>query len=70
MYFQAGTKVLSYWFVETLRDIQSTSRGHDPVVKYRIHTITILMHQIRISIIHISSVMLKKGRKKWKSEIL
>jgi hypothetical protein len=28
-----STEVLSYWVVETLRDLQSTSRGLDPGVR-------------------------------------
>jgi hypothetical protein len=32
-YFEASNEVLSYWAVETLGDLQSTSRGLDPGVK-------------------------------------
>jgi hypothetical protein len=35
-----------YWAVETLGDLQPTSRGLDPVVKCKIHMIPMLMHQI------------------------
>jgi hypothetical protein len=48
-YFQASTEVLSNWAVETFGDLQSTSRGLCPGVKYKIHMIPILMHQMRIS---------------------
>jgi hypothetical protein len=51
--------VLSYWTVETLGDLQSTSKGLDVLTlsAYRIHTIPILMHQMRISTA--SSVILR-----------
>jgi hypothetical protein len=48
MEIQNAIKVLSYWAVETLGDLQSTSRGLDPVVKCKFNRIPILMHQMRI----------------------
>jgi hypothetical protein len=57
--FQANTEVLSYWAVKTLEDLQFTSRGLDPGVKCKMHAIPILMHQMRISVAYISSVMVR-----------
>jgi hypothetical protein len=47
--FKQVLKYFSYWAVETLGDLQSTSRDLDPGVKCKTDTIPILMHQVRIS---------------------
>jgi hypothetical protein len=46
LYFKASNNVLRYWAVETLRDLQSTSRCFDSGLKYKANTISMLMHQI------------------------
>jgi hypothetical protein len=55
-------EVLSYWAVETLGDLQSTSRGLDPGVKCKTNTIPILMHQMHISTNQVSSVILRQKK--------
>jgi hypothetical protein len=67
--FQVCTAVLSYWALKTLRDLQSTNRGLDPVAKNKKYTIPILMHYMHISItyIYISSVMFRL-KINWKSK--
>jgi hypothetical protein len=52
-------KVHSNWAAETLGDLQSTSRGFDAGVKCKMHTISILMHQIHNSTNYVSLVMLR-----------
>jgi hypothetical protein len=50
-YFKQLPKYLCiYLVVETLGDLQYTSRGLDPGVIFKIYTIPILMHKMRISI--------------------
>jgi hypothetical protein len=49
--YSSKSEVLSYWFIETLGDLQSTRRGIDPGVKCKIYTIPIFMHQMHISTI-------------------
>jgi hypothetical protein len=55
LYFQACTRILSIWAVENLGDLQFTCRDLYPAVKCEIHTIPILMHQMRISIMNIKT---------------
>jgi hypothetical protein len=54
-YFEVSTEVLGYWTVKTLGHLQSISRGLDPVVICKIHTIPILEYQMRISTNYIFS---------------
>jgi hypothetical protein len=49
------SEVLGYWAVETLGDLQSTSRCQDLWLKCKTNTLPILMHQMRTSCL---SVML------------
>jgi hypothetical protein len=58
-YLEASPEVLSYRAAETLGDLQSISRGLDPGVKCKIHTIPILMGQMRILRSYVSSMMLR-----------
>jgi hypothetical protein len=66
--YHASTEVLSYWPVETIGDLLSTSRGLDRDVKFKIYAIPILMHQMRISTTCVSSVILRP--KIWISKML
>jgi hypothetical protein len=66
--FQASAVLLSYWAVETLGDLQFTSRGLDQGVKCKtIIQLPILMHQMRFSITYLFSdaQVEKVGNLKW-----